>query len=138
MDIFGGWVWYAYSEDPMNWIRMRAEDASAIVEQNKRGEFPEALEEMAAPAAVAEPVYTNVVGQDDLTRFDRQGGGQNRKKKKKKRPQSGEGRSAQPVQQGAPSGAAPREGAPREGGSRDRNRNRNRNRPPNRNNPPQS
>lgn len=132
MDIFGGWVWYAYSEDPMNWIRLRAEDASKIVEQNKRGDIPEALEDMAAPAPVAEPVYTNVVGQDDLTRFDRQGG-QNRKKKRKKRPGSGEARAAQPVPNQAGT-AQP----PREGGQRDRNRNRNRNRPPRGNQPPQA
>lgn len=72
IDIFKGLLWYAYEKDFMNWHELTAEKANEIIELNKAGKKPFALEEfiIEAPVAEKEP-YSNVVGQDSLTRFDK-------------------------------------------------------------------
>jgi hypothetical protein len=56
----------------MNWHELTAEKANEIIEMNKNGKKPMALEEFITevPKAEKEP-FSNVVGQDSLTRFDR-------------------------------------------------------------------
>jgi len=80
-DIFKRILWYAYTDDPGNFIGVPVARVKQIIELNKKGEKPEALlsEKEKAPV-VKTPDYENVVGQDSLTRFD-----QKKKKKKKKK-----------------------------------------------------
>src|SRR5690606_41487309 len=72
IDIFKGLLWYAYEKEFMNWHQLTAEKANEIIDLNKKGKKPMALEEfiIEAPKVEKEP-YSNVVGQDSLTRFDR-------------------------------------------------------------------
>jgi cell fate regulator YaaT (PSP1 superfamily) len=72
IDIFKGVLWYAYEKEFMNWHELTAEKANEIIELNKKGKKPMALEEfiIEAPKEEKEP-YSNVVGQDSLTRFDK-------------------------------------------------------------------
>lgn len=72
IDIFKGLLWYAYEKEFMNWHELTAEKANEIIEMNKNGKKPMALEEFITevPKAEKEP-FSNVVGQDSLTRFDR-------------------------------------------------------------------
>ncbi len=71
IDIFKGHLWYAYEKDFMNWHQLTAEKANEIIENNKKNIKVASLEEYIE--FVATPVkedYSNVVGQDSLTRFD--------------------------------------------------------------------
>lgn len=66
-----------YSTDqhvPENLQTITAERAKEIVEMNKRGDKPLSLEGKVTTIEVQEVGYQNVVGQDDLTRFDRKKG----------------------------------------------------------------
>ncbi len=84
IDIFKGLLWYAYEKEFMNWHELTAEKANEIIELNKKGKKPMALEEfiIETPKPEKEP-YSNVVGQDSLTRFD-----QPKQKSKKRRNKS--------------------------------------------------
>ncbi len=84
IDIFKGLLWYAYEKEFMNWHELTAEKANEIIALNKKGEKPLALEEfiIEVPKAEKEP-FSNVVGQDSLTRFD-----QPKQKGKKRRNKS--------------------------------------------------
>ncbi len=56
---------------PANLQTITGERANEIVEMNKRGEKPLSLEGKATTVEAKEVGYMNVVGQDDLTRFDK-------------------------------------------------------------------
>jgi hypothetical protein len=74
MDIFSGFVWYVYKDNPMQWHQLTVEQANKIITLNKEGEKPYNLEEYSNELIVEEPkknVFENVVGQDSLTRFDK-------------------------------------------------------------------
>jgi len=82
MDIFRGLVWYAYKDNPMQWHQLSTERANEIIALNKNKKKAQSLEDFAFELDInkeEEKVFTNVVGQDSLTRFDKA------KKKKNKR-----------------------------------------------------
>ncbi len=87
IDIFKGLLWYAYEREGMNWHELTAEKANEIIELNKKGKKPIALEEFVVEVAKPEKEpFSNVVGQDSLTRFDKpkQNNKQNRNKNRNK------------------------------------------------------
>ncbi len=72
-----------YSTDPRvpaNLQTISAERAKEIIQLNKRGEKPISLEGKATAVQTHELGYLNVVGQDDLTRFDKHKGQRNKDK----------------------------------------------------------
>ena len=74
MDIFNGWVWYAYKDNPINWHKLTTEQANEIIALNKENKKPKSLEEYSEELIDLIPkkeVFANVVGQDSLTRFDK-------------------------------------------------------------------
>ena len=74
MDIFKGWVWYAYKENPMAWHKLTVEQAAQILELNSENTKVHGLEEYAMELeleVVETSNFTDGVGQDSLTRFDR-------------------------------------------------------------------
>jgi cell fate regulator YaaT (PSP1 superfamily) len=74
MDIFKGWVWYAYKENPMEWHKLTVEQASQILDLNNTNTKVPGLEEYAMELeleVVETSNFTDGVGQDSLTRFDR-------------------------------------------------------------------
>jgi len=74
MDIFSGFVWYVYKDNPMQWHQLTTEQANEIIALNKDGEKPYNLEEYSNELIIEEPqknIFENVVGQDSLTRFDK-------------------------------------------------------------------
>jgi len=74
MDIFKGWVWYAYKENPMVWHKLTIEQANQILELNTNDTKVPGLEEYAMELeleVVETSNFTDGVGQDSLTRFDR-------------------------------------------------------------------
>lgn len=81
IDIFKGLMWYCYDKEWMNWHELSVEKVNEIIQANKKGEKVESLEVYAHEALPKEKeAFSNVVGQDSLTRFD-----QPRRKKSRKR-----------------------------------------------------
>lgn len=88
VDIFGGLMWFTLRDDPSNFIEVPIERVKEILKMNKEGKKPAVLVEKEYSAVpVVKHDYENVVGQDDLTRFDRPKGtgGQKKRSNNKRR-----------------------------------------------------
>jgi hypothetical protein len=89
IDIFQGFLWYAYEGDWMNWHKLTAEQANKIIKANVDKEPVASLEEYEVVAEADEKAksdFNNVVGQDSLTRFDApKGSGKKRRKSKRRK-----------------------------------------------------
>ncbi|UCE92720.1 MAG: hypothetical protein JSV73_07765 [Flavobacteriaceae bacterium] len=86
MDIFQGWLWYAYKENPVTWHKLTVAQTNQIIELNKNKSKASSLEEYALELefeVTETSKFTDVVGQDSLTRFDKPKF--KRKKKRKNR-----------------------------------------------------
>jgi len=87
-DIFKGHLWYAYTDFKENgntWHKLTLEQVQEIIDKNSQGQKVAGLEEYATELSLQEikPVenFENVVGQDNINRFDEV----KRKRKKKRR-----------------------------------------------------
>jgi cell fate regulator YaaT (PSP1 superfamily) len=88
IDIFKGSLWYAYEGDWMNWHELTTKQANQIIEAAKNKKPVASLEEFSAELIKTEKEdFSNVVGQDSLTRFDKpkKAKSQNKKRRNKKR-----------------------------------------------------
>jgi len=90
MDIFRNIMWYSYQDEPLKFIELKLDRVNEIVSMNRNEEKPEDLVGFVElKEVIKEPEYSNVVGQDDLTRFDKpKGGNKNKNKNKKRKPQN--------------------------------------------------
>ncbi|MGB1317470.1 MAG: PSP1 domain-containing protein, partial [Flavobacteriales bacterium] len=83
VDIFRGIMWFTFRDDPSNFIEVPIARVKEVIKMNKDGQKPQVLVEKEYSAApVVKHDYENVVGQDDLTRFDKpkgKGGSRNNK-----------------------------------------------------------
>lgn len=118
VDIFKGYLWYAYKGEWTNWHLLTHDQANEIIRKNRANEPVASLEDFALdlPAKTEEKVFENVVGQDSLNRFDRP------KRKRNNRKKSGKKQSS-----GAGGVAVAEKKTPAKNRNRSRNRNRNRN-----------
>jgi cell fate regulator YaaT (PSP1 superfamily) len=98
-DVFKGQMWYMYEErgeevSKSVMVPLSPSDVKEVIEMNKAGKKPLDLKSYIVEEVVAEPDYTNVVGQDSLNRFDNafKKKGKNKKKKGKGAGQGGENR----------------------------------------------
>lgn len=80
IDIFKGLLWFVYKDDSVNWHELSLEKVKEIIKINQKGEKISALEEYVNDSQAEDTEFKNVVGQDSLTRFDR-----NKPKKKFKK-----------------------------------------------------
>jgi cell fate regulator YaaT (PSP1 superfamily) len=74
MDIFKGWIWYAYKENPISWHKLTVEQTNLIIALNKDNKKATSLEEYESELEfekIETSNFTDVVGQDSLTRFDK-------------------------------------------------------------------
>lgn len=72
IDIFQGYLWYAYEGEWMNWHKLTTVHANEIIAANKAKEPVASLEEFAFEIPKDTKIdFGNVVGQDSLTRFDK-------------------------------------------------------------------
>lgn len=87
VDIFKGYMWYAYKGEWMTWHLLSNEQASEIVRKNKANEPVVSLEEYTLDLIPKqeEKVFENVVGQDSLNRFDRPKNRKNNRNKNRNR-----------------------------------------------------
>lgn len=83
MDIFRGLMWYTIGKDSPVWYSLNYKDAAYIQAINEEGQQPDDLEQFAVKLENTETTsaYSNVVGQDDLSRFDKANSGNSRKKR---------------------------------------------------------
>jgi cell fate regulator YaaT (PSP1 superfamily) len=98
-DVFKKQMWFAYerSVESSGLIALHPDRVREIVAMNKEDKKPADLKQFMEVVAVAkEPDYSNVVGQDDLNRFD----SLNKKKKRKKKKPSGNNRGPRPEKKG--------------------------------------
>ena len=80
MDIFANKMWYSYQDEPYEFIEMTVGRVKEVIALNKKDEKVDSLKDFSTIVVETKPEYENVVGQDDLTRFD------NQHKQKKRRP----------------------------------------------------
>ena len=84
MDIFSHRLWYSYQDQPSEFIELSIDRVKEILDSNNSGEkVSSLLDERTLQLVERVPKYENVVGQDSLTRFDKQN--KNRKGRKNKR-----------------------------------------------------
>jgi len=69
-DIFQKLMWYSYVDDPSCLLVIPVKKVLQIIEMNKKGKLPDKLESYAF-VQEKKTDFENVVGQDDLTRFDK-------------------------------------------------------------------
>jgi len=79
MDVLKGMMWYSYADQFGSYIGLQKDKVREIQEMNAKGELPESLEDFTEKIIDVGPSFDDVIGQDDLTRFDNQ----NKPKKKK-------------------------------------------------------
>ncbi len=68
-DIFQKLLWYSYITDPGNLIAISVDNVNFIVEENKKGNTPEKLEDF-SQVIEKKTAFESGAVQDDLTRFD--------------------------------------------------------------------
>jgi len=121
-DIFKGVMYYTFFDEPDQFIAVPNYRAKELIEMNKRGEKADVLVIVQKEKVeVKAPDFENVVGQDSLTRFDKQKSGRNNRKKKRK-PQDSENKqqNAGPKPQGQ--GPKPQGQGPKPQGGNQQNR----------------
>jgi cell fate regulator YaaT (PSP1 superfamily) len=69
MDILKGEMWYSYTEHPENFIKIQRDKVDEILQLNAKDVFPESLDAFGETHEEAVK-FDQVVGQDDLSRFD--------------------------------------------------------------------
>lgn len=91
MDIFKETLWYAYKDNSLQWVPLHVKDVNDIIEINKSGKKIDSLERYTYTNGNNNPekLFTDGVGQESLTRFDRR-----KKRKKKKRKSKSKRRNA--------------------------------------------
>jgi cell fate regulator YaaT (PSP1 superfamily) len=68
-DIFKKIMWFTYTDDPSNFMAVPIEAVIEIQKKNAKGNFPEKLEDFAFKQE-QKIDFDNMMGQDDLNRFD--------------------------------------------------------------------
>ena len=128
VDIFKRMMWFTYRDDPSNFIGVSVDKVKEIIALNKEGKKAAALRDETITVSKPAFDFENVVGQDDLSRFDNKGKSRSGRNKRRKKG----GGQQQQAQASAKSGAKQSAGN-KQGGSKQSNANRNRNRNRNRN-----
>ena len=96
MDIFRRKAWYSYRSDPSKFIELNLDKVQEIIALNKQEKEPESLEMYVQTyIEVAKPDYENVVGQDSITRFDKQASSKRTSNKKRPNRNTGNKKPAQ-------------------------------------------
>lgn len=103
-DILNHKMTYVYEDEPNRYINVDAEEAARLIEANRRGETPADLHNSQVEEEIVqeEVSFSNVVGQDDLTRFDKPNKGNRSNRKKRHGHNNGGERDDKAAVQGKP------------------------------------
>jgi cell fate regulator YaaT (PSP1 superfamily) len=112
MDIFKGIMWYSYPEAGLEWVPLEIDRVKEIMALNEQGKTVPDLEafKFSAPALEEVGEYENVVGQDDLTRFDQQ---KRRKKGRRNGPRKPKAQAGDKAPQATQAKEAPKKHKPK-------------------------
>ncbi len=70
-DIFKGILWYIVHDETRSFVALHKDRVKEVIAMNEKGKYPENLKDFGIQEVEEVKVdYENVVGQDDLTRFD--------------------------------------------------------------------
>ncbi|MBD79683.1 MAG: hypothetical protein CL840_12260 [Crocinitomicaceae bacterium] len=133
-DIFKKILWFSYIDEPAVFHPLSLDRVNEIVEMNLDKRKPEDLKDFnLEPVTIEkEPDYENVVGQDDLNRFDQAKRKRNKKRRTKNRASNkGDNRGNQNQQdkkQNSPQAKKNNQGANQKKGGTNRNKRRSNNR----------
>jgi len=138
MDIFKGYLWYAYNNsDDFKWYRLTVDQVNEVIANNKQGKKAASLSELEILDVVEKVNFEDAVGEDSLTRFDRPKRSK-RSRNKKRRPQNKNTNSRnqnkqpnKPKQRNNPRSAQDKQNKPQT--NRPKKRNKPRNKPNNNN-----
>lgn len=135
-DIFRRTMFFSYFDEPDNFIPLSVDRVKEVMALNADGKKPaDLLIHVQQKVVEKKPDYENVVGQDDLTRFDKKKNNNKSKNRNKKRPQGGGGNN--PNQQQAKPNNNPNQQKPNNNPNQGKpNNNRPNNNKPNNNNRP--
>ncbi len=133
-DIFRRTMFFSYFDEPDNFIPLSVDRVKEVMALNADGKKPaDLLVHVQQKVVEKKPDYENVVGQDDLTRFDKKKNNNKSKNRNKKRPQGGGGNN--PNQQQAKPNNNPNQQKPNNNPNQAKpNNNRPNNNKPNNNN----
>ncbi len=70
LDVFAGIMWYAYKSDPNNLLAIPVDKVKEIIASNRKGQPVPCLEDYSRKIE-KKLEFENVIGQDDLNRFDK-------------------------------------------------------------------
>ncbi len=70
VDVFAGIIWYSYKSDPNNLLEIPVDSVKEIMQKNKKNQPVTGLEDYAR-VIEKKTQYDNVIGEDDLNRFDK-------------------------------------------------------------------
>ena len=96
-DVFKKIMWYSYIEDQSGLMAISTENVFKIIEENKKGSFPEQLEDFAVTHEITTDFSSSAIEEGDISRFDKMdekptrkkgGQGRNRNKGNQSRPQN--------------------------------------------------
>ncbi|MCA1751721.1 MAG: stage 0 sporulation family protein [Cryomorphaceae bacterium] len=91
-DIFKALMWFIYADEASGTpIPIPVDRVKEILDMNAEGKYPEDLKDFAEIPEPVQEAFSNVVGQDSLTRFDKQKGRSGRSGKRKKSRKKGRG-----------------------------------------------
>ena len=79
IDVFKKKLWYVYKSKDPGIFELSLKQVLQIIEDNKNGKSPPSLEELTEEKNIKKVDFKNVVGQDNINRFDKK----NKKKKSK-------------------------------------------------------
>jgi len=105
-DIFKRLIWWSYTTEPDVFIPLSIARVKEVLAMNERGEKPADLAEFKETSTLPEvkkPDFENVVGQDSLTRFDKQKNKNKHKKHQGNKGQNQNNKNAQGNKSNAPS-----------------------------------
>ena len=79
VDIFKQLMWFSYTENHSNWVKLTAENVQEIIEKNKKGEVVASLEDFEVEEEIVVEEYRDtekttdvLLAEDSLNRFDKQ------------------------------------------------------------------
>jgi len=84
IDVFKKKLWYVYKSKDPGIFELSLKQVSQIVEDNKNGKTPSSLEQFVEEKETPKKDFKNVVGQDNINRFDKKNSKKNPKNRNKK------------------------------------------------------
>lgn len=99
-DIFKGMMWFSYEDAPSEFIAMKVDRVKEVIALNKEGKDVQDLVQFTfkEEVKVQEVSFGDVIGQEDLTRFDKKKGEGNKPRNRKKGGGKGGNRGQKPAQ----------------------------------------